>query len=308
MPSLSSDIELFYHPPYDWPRLLRFFSGRSSAQVETVIDGVYLRTLEWQGDEGLLSVRQDPARDCLIARIDGPASVHLPALVPRLRRLFDLDLEPCRLHAALDSDPWLGRLLQRTPGLRVPGAWSTFELVVRTIVGQQVSVKAATTIAGRLAERAGRPVANPLHAQVAWQFPTPAALAEVNLDRIGMPGKRVAALQNFAAVVASHQMSIEAFADDHTRVDLGPLRKALLALPGIGPWTVEYVAMRAWRDTDAWPGTDLVVMQEITREHPELLKPGHQLLRSEAWQPWRAYAVMYLWNEIMDRSGAQRGG
>lgn len=308
MPSSSTDIELFYHPPYDWPRLLRFFSGRSSAQVETVIDGIYLRTLEWQGDEGLLSVRQDPARDCLIARIDGPASVHLPALVPRLRRLFDLDLDPGQLHAALDNDPWLGRLLQRTPGLRVPGAWSTFELVVRTIVGQQVSVKAATTIAGRLAERAGRPVATPLHAQVAWQFPTPAALAEVNLDRIGMPGKRVAALQNFAAVVASRQVSIEAFADDHTRVDLGALRKALLALPGIGPWTVEYVAMRAWRDTDAWPGTDLVVMQEITREHPELLKPGHQLLRSEAWRPWRAYAVMYLWNQIMDRSGAQRGG
>ncbi|MBD8473163.1 DNA-3-methyladenine glycosylase 2 family protein [Pseudomonas sp. CFBP 8770] len=308
MPSLSTDIELFYQPPFDWQRLLRFFGGRSSALVETVIDGVYLRTVEWRGDEGLLSVRQDPTRDCLIARIEGPAGVHLPALVPRLRRMFDLDLDPRQLHAALDSDPWLGRLLLQTPGLRVPGTWSTFELIVRTIVGQQVSVKAATTIAGRLAERAGRPVAQAQHPQVAWQFPTPAALAAVDLDRIGMPGKRVAALQNFAAAVACNQLQIEAFVDEHTRTDLEPLRQGLLALPGIGPWTVEYVAMRAWRDADAWPGSDLVIMQEITRAHPELLKPGHQRLRSQDWRPWRAYAVMYIWNELMDRTDGQRGG
>ncbi len=308
MPSRHTDIELFYKPPFDWQRLLRFYGGRSSALVETVIDGVYLRTVEWQGDEGLLSVRQDAGRDCLIARVDGPASVHLPALVPRLRRMFDLDLDPQQLHAALDGDPWLGRLLLQTPGLRVPGTWSTFELIVRTIVGQQVSVKAATTIAGRLAERAGRAVAHPQHAQVAWHFPTPAALADVNLERIGMPSKRVAALQNFAAAVANDQLQIEAFVDEHTHADLTPLRKGLLALPGIGPWTVEYVAMRAWRDRDAWPGSDLVIMQEITREHPELLKLGHQRLRSEDWRPWRAYAVMYIWNELMDRTDGQRGG
>lgn len=300
---LRDEIELPYQAPFDWQRLLRFYGGRSSAGVETVEDSCYIRTLAWRGDSGLLRVRQDPQRPCLIATLEGPVSRHLGALEAKLMDMFDLHTDPAQVRDGLGQDPWLQRLTSQAPGLRIPGAWSAFELVVRTIVGQQVSVKAATTITGRLVARAGRPAAGPSHEFAAWQFPTPAALAAADLNLIGMPGKRVAALQNFARAVAEGLIIDSVSADD-----ILSLRKALLALPGIGPWTVEYVAMRAWRDTDAWPGSDLVLMQAIARQHPTLLKPAQQTACSDAWRPWRAYAAMHLWNEIADQVGAQRGG
>lgn len=296
-------LELFYRPPLDWQRMLRFFGGRSTAGVESVVDGVYHRTLRWQGSEGLLSVRQDPTRHCLIATLHGEVSRHADAVSGKLASLFDLAAEPALIQQCFSSDPWLAQLTAQAPGLRVPGAWSGFELVVRTIVGQQVSVKAATTIVGRLVQRAGTPAQGPLLAEAAWLFPTPEALAGANLDKIGMPGKRVAALQGFAQAVADGAVDIDAASPD-----LPTLRRQLLALPGIGPWTVEYTAMRAWRDADAWPGTDLVLMQAIARRHPALLKHVQQLKHSEAWRPWRAYAAMHLWNEIADATGTARGG
>lgn len=297
------EIELPYRPPFDWHRMLRFYGGRSSAGVETVEEGCYIRTLDWQGDSGLLRVRQDLHRPCLIATLEGDASRHLGVLERKLSAMFDLHTDPVQVRDGLAHDPWLRQLLEHAPGLRIPGAWSAFELVVRTIVGQQVSVKAATTITGRLVQRAGRPAEGPRHEFAAWQFPTPAALAAADLGVIGMPTKRVAALQHFAQAVADGLLIDTAAAGDSAA-----LRNALLALPGIGPWTVEYVAMRAWRDTDAWPGSDLVLMQAIARQHPTLLKPAQQALCSDAWRPWRAYAAMHLWNQIADQAGAQRGG
>jgi DNA-3-methyladenine glycosylase II len=189
------------------------------------------------------------------------------------------------------------------PGLRVPGAWSGFELVVRAIVGQQVSVKAATTIIGRLVQRAGERIDGHPHENTGWRFPTPSALAAVDLAQIGMPGKRVAALQGFAHAVATGDVPV-----DSDLADANSLRAALLALPGIGPWTVEYVAMRAWRDADAWPAWDLVLMQSITARDPSLVRPTQQRARTDAWRPWRAYAAMHLWNEVADQAGAARGG
>jgi DNA-3-methyladenine glycosylase II len=326
----TDEIELAFQAPFDWLRMLRFYGGRSSAGVETVDDGCYIRTLEWQGDSGLLRVRLDPQRPCLIATLEGQASRHLGALEGKLRRMFDLNTDPANVLDGLGEDPWLHRLTRQAPGLRIPGAWSAFELVVRTIVGQQVSVKAATTITGRLVARAGRPADGPSHEYAAWQFPTPAALAAADLNLIGMPTKRVAALQNFAHVVAdgliidlpstlvargvapgrgiSAAGALQSVVSNLDTQPMALLRKRLLALPGIGPWTVEYVAMRAWRDTDAWPGSDLVLMQAIARQHPALLKPAQQAVCSEAWRPWRAYAAMHLWNEIADQAGAQRGG
>jgi len=299
----SDELELPFTPPFDWGRMLRFFSGRATGGVETVDEDVYYRTLDIAGDTGLLSVRRDPLRNVLIARIDGEASRHLGTLTPRLSRLFDLHTQPDAVREGLSQDPWLSRLLDAAPGLRVPGAWSGFELVVRTIVGQQVSVKAATTIVGRLVERAGTAAGAPSHPRTPWHFPTPRALAEVNLDRIGMPTKRVATLQHFAQVVADGELDI-----DHDEPDVETLRKQLLDLPGIGPWTVEYVAMRAWRDADAWPATDLVLMQAITRALPDLIRKSDQLKHAQGWRPWRAYVAMHMWNEIADQAGRARGG
>jgi DNA-3-methyladenine glycosylase II len=299
----ATTLELPFKPPFDWPRLLRFFGGRATPGVEAVEDGAYRRAIDWAGDSGTLSVCLHPRKRCVVASIEGPVSRHAEALAAPIAKMFDLRADPKKIGAELAADPWLAPLVEAAPGLRVPGAWSGFELVVRAIVGQQVSVKAATTIIGRLVQRAGERIDGHPYENTAWRFPTPAALAAVDLAQIGMPGKRVASLQGFAHAVATGDVPL-----DSSVVDAGSLRAALLALPGIGPWTVEYVAMRAWRDPDAWPAWDLVLMQSICARDPSLVRPTQQRTRTDAWRPWRAYAAMHLWNEVADRAGAARGG
>ncbi|WP_118184002.1 DNA-3-methyladenine glycosylase family protein [Paraburkholderia phosphatilytica] len=299
----AATLELPFKAPFDWPRLLRFFAGRATPGVEAVEDGAYRRAIDWHGDGGTLCVRLHPRRRCIVATIDGDAAAHADALAAPIARMFDLRANPAAIRAHFADDPWLAPLIEAAPGLRVPGAWSGFELVVRAIVGQQVSVKAATTIIGRIVQRVGERIEGHAHDGTAWRFPTPAALAAADLANIGMPGKRVAAIQGFAQAVATGAVPL----DDPT-VDATALRAALLALPGVGPWTVEYVAMRAWRDTDAWPALDLVLMQSITARDPSLVRATQQRQRSDAWRPWRAYAAMHLWNEIADKAGAARGG
>jgi DNA-3-methyladenine glycosylase II len=313
----SAALELPFKAPYDWPRMLRFFTGRATPGVETVEDGTWRRAIDFRGASGTLAVRRHPRRRCLVVEVEGPVSAHAAALAAPLARMFDVQADPAAIAAHFAVDPWLAPLIAAAPGLRVPGAWSGFELVVRAIVGQQVSVKAATTIVGRLVQRVGKPIAGHPHAGTAWRFPSPADLAAADLAGIGMPGKRVAALQGFAAAVASGAVVIERGAEQtaapqgaatDASLDLDAMRAALLALPGIGPWTVEYVAMRAWRDANAWPATDLVLMQAIAARDPALVRATQQRARSDAWRPWRAYAAMHLWNEIADRAGAARGG
>lgn len=297
----GAQIELPFTPPLDWPRLLRFFAGRATAGIETVENGCYRRAIEWAGADGMLTVSPHPDRAALIARVEGPASVHIDAMAGRLTRMFDLNADPRAISAVFATDSWMGDLRRRAPGLRVPGAWSAFELVVRTIVGQQVSVKAATTIMGRLVTRAG------------GRFPTPAQLASADLSGIGMPGKRVAAMQGLAHAVAQGDLMLDwvesGVSEGTDQADrLAAARAALLAMPGIGPWTVEYVAMRAWREADAWPATDLVLMQGMSAHDPRLIKPADQRLRAEAWQPYRACAAIHIWSDAADRADGARGG
>lgn len=313
-PTDSASIELPFRAPYDWPRVLRFFAGRATPGVEIVEDGAWRRAIDFRDTSGTLTVRRHARKRCLVVQIDGAVSAHASALAAPLARMFDTQADPAAIAAHFADDPWLAPLVAAAPGLRVPGAWSGFELVVRAIVGQQVSVKAATTIIGRLVQRVGQRIESHPHEHAAWRFPTPAALAAADLAGIGMPGKRVAALQGFAGAVASGAVAIERCGQGEsatsadTAGDLNAMRAALLALPGIGPWTVEYVAMRAWRDANAWPATDLVLMQAIAARDPALARATQQRARSDAWQPWRAYAAMHLWNELADRANAARGG
>lgn len=307
--ALSATFELPFKAPYDWARVLRFFAGRATPGVEAVEDGIYRRAIEWDGASGTLAVARHPRRHRLVVTVEGQASRHAEALAPHVATMFDVEADPKAIGAHLACDPWFAPLVAAAPGLRLPGAWSAFELVVRAIVGQQVSVKAATTLIGRVVMRAGERIDDHPHAGTAWRFPSPAALAAADLAQIGMPGKRVAALQGVARAVAGGEAPID---DIHaSRVPaqaLAEARAALLALPGIGPWTVEYIAMRAWRDFDAFPATDLVLMQAIAARDPTLSRAPAQRARTEAWRPWRAYAAMHLWNEIADRAGANRGG
>ncbi|MGN6666828.1 MAG: DNA-3-methyladenine glycosylase family protein [Trinickia sp.] len=307
--ALDVSFELPFKAPYDWARVLRFFAGRATPGVEAVENGTYQRAIEWDGASGTLCVARHPRKHRLVVTVGGDACRHAEALAPHVATMFDVDANPTVIGAHLARDPWLAPLVEAAPGLRLPGAWSAFELVVRAIVGQQVSVKAATTLIGRLVARAGARIEDHPHPGTAWRFPTPAALASADLAQIGMPGKRVAALQRVARAVATGEVTID---DIHaarmSTAALADARAALLALPGIGPWTVEYIAMRAWRDVDAFPATDLVLMQAIAARDPALARAPAQRARTHQWRPYRAYAAMHLWNEIADLAAGQRGG
>ncbi|MEZ2353018.1 DNA-3-methyladenine glycosylase [Caballeronia sp. RCC_10] len=302
LPSAAT-IELPYKRPFDWARLIAFIGGRASAGVESVEGAAYRRAIEWRGNVGIVEVRPHARKHCLIATVQGDVHRHADELVVPLSRMFDVHVDPHEIARCLSHDPLLGPLVEATPGLRVPGAWSGFELVVRTIVGQQVSVKGASTIMGRIVQRAGRRIDGHPHEGTAWRFPTPRELADADLAQIGMPGKRVETVQRFAHAVATGALPI-----DTPGADREHLKRELLAMPGIGPWTVGYVAMRALRDPDAWPDADLVLMQAIARCEPSLLKPAQQRAYVERWRPWRAYAAMHLWNGVALGSGLARGG
>jgi DNA-3-methyladenine glycosylase II len=312
----SFTASLRYNPPYDWRRIIGFFAARATPGVEFVdAPHAYRRAIDVNGALGTLDVSDDAAGASLRVTVDGDAARFGNAIAARVARMFDVTADCTTIDAHLARDPWFSPLVAAAPGLRVPGAWSAFEIAVRAIVGQQVSVKAATTILGRLVERFGvaieasgdRFVARvPTPARVAATvrlFPTPAALADADLSGIGMPGKRVAALQGFARMLADEPIAL-----DDPQADRAALREALLALPGIGPWTVEYVAMRALRDPDAWPGTDLVLAQSIVTRDATLAKASQQRTRSDAWRPFRAYAALHLWTDFAAKANAARGG
>ena len=288
---VSVSMSLSYTPPLHWLLLVRHLGARATAGVEHVRDDRYTRTVDVDGDTGVLTVSHTPDESSLHMTIQGAAARHAAHLAQRVRRLLDLDADLAAVHEALGADPWLAPSLRAFPGLRVPGAWSPFELIARTIVGQQVTVKAATTIMGRIAARAGRALCGSADGEPHLVFPSPRAVSEADLDAIGMPSKRVAALQAVARAFAEGRVpcSESGGCTDGTK-------EALLALPGIGPWTVEYFAMRALRDSDAWPASDLVLRRALAECAPGL-PPARMLARTERWRPWRAYAAMHLWNK-----------
>jgi AraC family transcriptional regulator of adaptative response / DNA-3-methyladenine glycosylase II len=194
--------------------------------------------------------------------------------------VFDLDADPVAVDETLAADPLLEDAVRRHPGIRVPGAVDGFELAVRAVLGQQVSVRAARTFAARLVERCGKPL-DAARGTLTHAFPTADAVAGVNLDGLGLTGARVRTLRALANDVAAGRITLEPLADrDETRTRLADV-------PGIGPWTVEYIAMRALGDPDAFPATDLVLKR---------LLAGAAADRTESWRPWRAYAAMHLWN------------
>lgn len=279
-------ITLPYTPPFGWVQALEFLQRRATPGVEQVGTDYYRRTLALNGVPGIVTVQHVSASAELRMEIDGPLTAHGAQIAPRIRRLFDLDADPARITATLGASPVTGPLVRACPGLRLPGACDAFEIVVRAIVGQQVSVKAATTLMGRIVQRLGVPLAM-AHGTLTHLFPGAAAIAAGDLVAIGMPGRRVQALQAFAREIAADRLSL--------REPTATLRPKLLALPGIGPWTVEYIAMRALGDTDAFPASDLVLCKLLARDGHAQNARELAALAAE-WRPWRAYAALHLWH------------
>ena len=284
---MSEVLKLPYSPPWDWHQFHQHFALRLLPGVETLDTESYGRSLRLGNSVGWFRVHPLPGHPLLELQLSDSLKTQVAALVPRIRKAFDLDADPSALSAHFASDPLLGPLVAEAPGLRLPSAFDPFEQSVRAIIGQQVSVKAAVTITRRLVERLGEPL--PAHpAGLDRLFPTAAAIAEGSLDNIGMPGRRVAALQRLAAAVAEGAFELEVVAGADELVE------RLCRLPGIGPWTAQYIALRGFGEPDAFPAADLGLLKA------PIWGAGHisarQLLaRAEAWRPWRAYAAIHIW-------------
>jgi AraC family transcriptional regulator of adaptative response / DNA-3-methyladenine glycosylase II len=255
--------------------------------VERFDDDGYRRTFSLGGATGVLSVR--PSRDgaALELTVSPSPPAALLEIATRVRRQFDLDADPDAIGSVLGRDPRLAPLVARRPGLRVPGAWEPFETAVRAILAQQVSVAAATTLAGRLVARHGVPLASPA-AGLTHVFPAPAALAEADVGSFGIPGARAEAIRALARAVASGALRLGPGATPEETI------ARLRELPGFGPWTASYVAMRACGEPDAFPAGDLGVRKALA-ESGALASAAEAERRSQAWRPWRAYATMHLW-------------
>ena len=290
-PALSTvTLRLGYRAPYDWDRILAFLNARSIAGVELIEKNAYRRTIEIDGAFGAIAV--EPGKACLAATIRFPKVTALLAIVARLRRLFDLDADIETIGAHLSGDLALAPLIARRPGLRTPGAWDGFELAVRAILGQQITVTGARQLAVKvvgLAETGIAPDASG-DERLARVFPSARRMARSDLSTLGMPKARIAALMALANAVAADPKLIEPAGSYEETVD------KLLALPGFGPWTAQYWALRALRDSDAFPAADVALLRSpLVAEDGKRPSPKALLARAESWRPWRAYAAQHLW-------------
>jgi len=274
------ELRLPYRPPLAWGDLVGFLGARAIPGLE-VVEGSTYRRVARAGDENVV-VEVDHAPPVVLVRVGCGHLDRLASIVALSRGAFDLDADPAAIGAALGDDPAVGPLVRARPGLRIPGAWDGFELGVRAVLGQQVSVAGARTLAGRLVARYGEALPEPAGG-LTHAFPAAAVLMDARVEEIGLPRARAETIRRLARAVAGGEIDLSASAP------FAETRQRLHALPGIGDWTVEYVAMRALRDPDAFPAGDLGLRRALglgTAEAADL---------AEGWRPWRAYAALHLW-------------
>lgn len=258
-------FRLGYRPPYNWAGIIGFLAPRAIPGVETISLEQYARAISLDGHRGTIAVRPAPEHHHLELRIEFPEPMLLFRIVERVRDMFDLRADPAEVDGQLARDPALKDAVRRCAGTRVPGCWDGFEIAVRAILGQQVSVKAATTMAGRLATEFGE----------AGVFPNAELIANADLTKIGVTRQRAHSIRELASAVARREISFDASRG------LESFEESITKMPGIGPWTAHYVAMRIG-EPDAFPSGDLY-LKKFAKS-------------SDAWRPWRAYAAMYIWS------------
>ncbi len=278
-------LRLSFRPPYDWDHVCQFLAARAMPGVERVDECGYVRTVAC--DDGHATVRVSRLEDehALELRVEGAPPGALFQISSNARRAFDLSADPAVISSALRSDPLLGPLVKARPGLRIPGAWDPFECAVRAVLGQQVSVAAARTLAARVVARAGTPIETTADG-LTHLFPSPGALAAADLGGLGITGARIGALHALARAVMEGRLDFGASVDD--------VAAALAQLPGFGEWTAQYVALRALGEPDAFPAADLV-LRRVAAPNGAPLKERALTERAERWRPWRGYAVFHLW-------------
>ena len=295
-------VQLPYRQPFDWAALIEFLRGRATPGVEQVIGSSYLRTVLVDDHPGVIECRQDEAGANICLSLHGIATPGMFNVVQRAREMLDLDAPAADIEEALRADERLDELLQYSRGIRVPGAWDGFELTVRAILGQQVSVKAATTLAGRIARRYGSPVDLPAslagradELELGYVFPSAQKLARARFNDIGVVRSRAETIRRIASAVVRGDIGFDSAQDPQAFCE------ALTSIRGIGDWTAQYVAMRALKNPDAFPASDLGLLKAV---HSARKTSAAELeCRAESWRPWRSYAAMLLWNSSSGSGG-----
>jgi AraC family transcriptional regulator, regulatory protein of adaptative response / DNA-3-methyladenine glycosylase II len=275
-------FRLHFRPPYHWEGMLAFLSARATPGVEVVEAGSYRRTISLNGRDGYFDLSLEPGRDALLVRIEFGDPHSLFFIVERIRAMFDLNADWAAIVQSLRTDPVLATRVEADPGLRVPGCWNGFELATRAILGQQITVKGATALAGRMVSSFGKPFRGA--GGLTHLFPTYEVLAHAKLGDIGLTGARAETIRALARAVCTGEINFEGV------VNSDAFLNRLCEIPGIGKWTAQYVAMRALGEPDAFPSSDLGLLRAVPLETSRELEH-----RAEAWRPWRAYAAMYLW-------------
>ena len=286
----AHELRLPFRPPFDVRAVFEFYTKRAIPGLEVAGPDEYRRVFAFEGEPGLLRVAPLRDENALLLSVRHARPAALLEVATRVRRMFDLDADVATIHAQLARDAVLRPLLKRFPGIRVPGGWDGFELAVRAVLGQQVTVAAARTLAARVVTRHGSRIAAADH-EFEVLFPSPEKLADADLDGLGLTRARADAVRTVArawrdgAVDCRPEQSLEQFVARWTE------------LPGIGPWTAQYLALRALGHPDAFPAGDIVLRKAV--------QPGVTLSESalekisQAWRPWRAYAVLLLWRATM---------
>ncbi len=300
-------LRLGYRPPYDFASMLAFLGGRALPGVEVVDATSYARVIAGDGVDappGWLRVSTWPGGEhALKLELHAPLASRLLEIVNRLRRMFDLDADPRAIVATLSADPRLKPLLRKRPGLRLPSGWDGFEIAVRAILGQQVSVAAGRTFSSRIAQAFGVPLPAEHAAHgLLHLFPTPAALADADLATIGLTRARAETVRTISRALLDGRVDfkVERMLDDFVA--------RWTALPGIGLWTAQYIALRALGHPDAFPAEDLVLQKAVPGGGMRMT-PKALTTRAEAWRPWRGYATLQLWRDAMPAApvGAPHG-
>lgn len=291
-------LHLAYRPPYAWDALLTYLAGRAMPGLEAVMDRqAYVRSVQLQGHHGWLRVTHQASRQQIALEIAPSLTPVLMPLMARVRQQFDVEANPTIIQSHLQSDALLATQMQAQPGLRVPGAFDHFELAVRAVLGQQVSVAGATTVSGRLVQRFGQATTTPF-ASITHHFPTPQTLLDCSVSDIaslGMPASRASTVQHLA------QFALAGGLEKQPHADLAHAIAQLKSVKGIGEWTAQYIAMRALRYPDAFPAGDLGLQKAAAQTMTDgtaRLTEKQLLARANAWSPWRSYAALLLWQSL----------
>jgi AraC family transcriptional regulator of adaptative response / DNA-3-methyladenine glycosylase II len=288
-------IRLSYRPPFDWPLMLSFIKQRQIPSIERITDSSYSRTITIDNITGWLHVEHHKSKLelCLTVKLSDYRVIN--QVIKNVRRMFDLDADMQVIHQHLQQNKQLATVIEHVPGMRLPGCWDLFEFSIRAILGQQISVKAATTLANRISEKYGEKAPeNPW--QIAVQFPTPKLLKNVDYADIGLTKTRIQTLQNWVNYYIAAQLSDHNIFKNYAQVE--QLEQALISIKGIGPWTANYLAMRGLSDPDAFPSADLGIIKALKSTSQN--KPNNKeiLTMAEQWRPWRSYAALYLWHSL----------